>query len=553
MQLLKHPLLRSIFHTKHLIPFGFFSLFFVLGWSVLPDYGVSWDEFLQRRYGQLAYDHVVRTLGLDWSLFFPDYQMESAAGRQYPVIFSLTAAALEQLFQMDPEDLHAQFRLRHRMIFVLFWLATIGFYKILQERFSLLNPPEKAGAYLYPLLGTLLFILTPRIFAHAFFNPKDIVLLSFYIISLYTLLRFLKNPSVINGLFHGLTCALVVNVRTPGLIVPALTLGFTLLHILNELFKGDKKSWKPFLGGIGIFGISFTVFGIAFFPYLWNEFSARATESFQLMSQFPKDMGTLVFGQFVKTTPPPFYYPYAWMGITLPLLNLFLILTGIFRLLKNTFKNLQGLQLWNGPGQFYDLIFAAFFLGPLLAVWFFQSTLYDGWRHLYFIYPPALLLGLVPLLQVLMKGKGTIRIIMLIVICLSCLHTTYRMIRLHPHQQVYFNELAGANKMERFEMDYWGVAYKQAFEEIVRRDTTGEPIHVHCANQPCFDNYFALPEPTKSKIRMRYGIEVATYYLSNFRWEHELEKFCNGEYPFQEEYFSIMADGERIIGVYKVK
>ena len=44
-----------------------------------------------------------------------------------------------------------------------------------------------------------------------------------------------------------------------------------------------------------------------------------------------------------------------------------------------------------------DLFILAFFLGPLLAAIIFESTLYNGWRHLYFIYPSFLMMSMLGL------------------------------------------------------------------------------------------------------------------------------------------------------------
>ena len=37
----------------------------------------------------------------------------------------------------------------------------------------------------------------------------------------------------------------------------------------------------------------------------------------------------------------------------------------------------------------------------------------------------------------------------------------------HPHQNVYFNLLAGKNFNEKFEMDYWGVSNKNLNKRLV--------------------------------------------------------------------------------------
>ena len=37
----------------------------------------------------------------------------------------------------------------------------------------------------------------------------------------------------------------------------------------------------------------------------------------------------------------------------------------------------------------------------------------------------------------------------------------------HPHQNVYFNFLAGKKIHEKFENDYWGLSNKQVFEFLL--------------------------------------------------------------------------------------
>ena len=42
----------------------------------------------------------------------------------------------------------------------------------------------------------------------------------------------------------------------------------------------------------------------------------------------------------------------------------------------------------------------------------------------------------------------------------------------HPFQNVYFNSLAGKNIRQNFELDYWGLSYKQGLEYILANDTS---------------------------------------------------------------------------------
>lgn len=191
----------------------FFTLYLLLGMVVVNDYGISWDEPLQRRHGQISVDHIVERFGLSWGKTHEIIALRSAPGRQYSVLFSGTCDLLERALGIK-EDFRKSYLLRHRMNFLFFWLGAIFFYKILFHRFQHRT---------FALLGTLFLILSPRIFAHSFYNPKDIILLSFYIISSYTLIRFLETRSLKHALWHALATGLVINARMPGIFIPALT------------------------------------------------------------------------------------------------------------------------------------------------------------------------------------------------------------------------------------------------------------------------------------------------------------------------------------------
>ena len=118
----------------------------------------------------------------------------------------------------------------------------------------------------------------------------------------------------------------------------------------------------------------------------------------------------------------------------------------------------------------------------------------------------------------------------------------------HPYQNVYFNFLAGKNMSiikKKFELDYWGLSYKQALEYIVRNDTN-KIIKVLPANHPGKINASMLNKIERNKLEFVRSIDDAKYFLSNFRWHKE-------EYPYDNEFYSIKVDGGKIMVVYKLK
>ncbi len=117
------------------------------------------------------------------------------------------------------------------------------------------------------------------------------------------------------------------------------------------------------------------------------------------------------------------------------------------------------------------------FFAPLAAVIILNSALYDGWRHMYFIYAPFLLIAmsgfsrLLDLMKEIRVGRGAgAGIFLAAVMIAGILTTSYSMIRHHPFQNVYFNLLAGNDPGVNFELDYWGLSFRQGLEYIVKND-----------------------------------------------------------------------------------
>ena len=133
-------------------------------------------------------------------------------------------------------------------------------------------------------------------------------------------------------------------------------------------------------------------------------------------------------------------------------------------------------------------------------------------------------------------------------ILLGLIMTGYIMVSYHPHQHVYFNFLAGKNMKvikNRFELDYWGLSYKQALEYILKNDP-GNKIKICVANSPGVFNSYILGIHERNRIEYVNNPAEARYFLSNYRWHKE-------EYPYNDEFYSIKIDGAKIMVVYKLK
>ena len=519
----------------------FFSIYLLVGLVLVSDYGISWDEPLQRRHGQISIDHIIRQFGLDWELSYEGIALKSAPGRQYSVLFSGTCDLLERSLGIKG-NFRKSYLLRHRMVFLLFWLSSIFFYKLLVNRFR---------HYGFALLGTLFLVLSPRIFAHAFYNPKDIILLVFYIISSYTLIRYLETRSIKHALWHALATGLVINARMPGVIVPALSILLVLLDLIQT--RSNKEVRSAYFKSLPAYLVFGTITTILFFPYLWLKPVANSVESFNLMAHFPFGPDVLYRGAFMRTWELPWHYIPTWMTISIPPLYLLFFCVGFFLIVKALLTRLPKWTFWGSSQQMQDVVFLGLFTGPLASVYLLNSNLYDGWRQLYFIYGPFLLIGMIGLKWLSQQTNQYLRYGTWATVFIGITTTFIFMVKNHPNQQVYFNFLAGKNLHERYEMDYWGVSYGQAFRQLIEQHEGAFPVHVYCANDPCYQNFKLLPEEVKSKIKIRWGDDVAEYMLSNFRFPKEFDKLKEGKYPYHEPVDYLKVGGEKTIGIFRLR
>jgi hypothetical protein len=94
------------------------------------------------------------------------------------------------------------------------------------------------------------------------------------------------------------------------------------------------------------------------------------------------------------------------------------------------------------------------------------------------------------------------------------------MIRNFPLENVYFNEAFSFSSPEylrkTFEMDYWGVSYRQSLEYILKVDASPS-INICVANDPGIINLSILPTKERERIKI-VPREKATYFITNYRW-----------------------------------
>jgi len=507
----------------------FFAIYLLVGISIFKDYGISWDETVSRTNGVEAVKYVLTG---DQGLF-------RYSDKYYGTAFEMPLVLLEMILGLS-ENAQAVFFMRHLATFLLFYMGVLFFYLLCKRRF---------GSWKIGLLGSLFLILSPRIFAHSFYNSKDIACMAMFIVSMYTFVKLLDKKSLPRIVVHALACALLIDIRLVGVFVPFITLAFLIFD--NAVYTKEIKI-KRTIVNILVYVFFLILFVILFWPLLWQDPIYHFKEAFIQMSHFPGSYEILYLGKHINSLDIPWHYIPLWILISTPLLYTGFFLVGSSISIKRLIKN---------PVRFYcnkrdDIIFVLWFFLPLIAVIVTNAVLYDAWRQMFFIYPAFLMValsGVVLSFEYISKrfkgvGRKAVSWAFILIVAFSLIGTFQSMVRYHPYQNVYFNMLAGRNMKDirkNFELDYWGLSYREALEYILKNDKS-KIIKIYAVNRPGRISAVMLPLSDMKRLRYVKSPEEAEYFLSNHR-------VYKTEYPYKNEYYSVKIDGTKIMVVYKMQ
>jgi len=506
-------MLRYIKTRLSALIIGFAAVF---GVFITDDYGMSWDEAMQRfDNGKPVYEYVVEGN--------PDIYLSPDNNEKYHgAWFEFVLYGIEKTFKLT--DNRSVYLMRHYLNYLLFCLGAWWFMLACKRLFA---------ENWVVLTGVVMYFLSPRLFADAFYNSKDIPFFVFYIGYMWTLLRFRDKQTSSNLALHGAVTGLLIGLRVSGIIVVPLT-----LFVIIALGFQASSDLKCYVKRVFIYiGISAAALYICW-PILWQQPFKQFTNAYIEMSHYHWQ-GMMIFeGKMIHSSVLPWYYLPKWIALTTPILYLIAGIAGIGFLLFEIARSPSA--LFRKPE--FPVIIALFF-GPLLAVIFLHSTVYDGWRHLYFVYAPLLLLavtGIDRTKQLLVRYKyGPIAGVVVLLIGITPVFV--RMVKDHPHEMVYFNRAAGSSLNEirfNYEMDYWGLSFREAIEYVAGHDHR-PLIKYHSGDFPGRLTYEIMPEGIKSRMKPVEDWESPDYFIGDYR---SMMK----EYECADEFYRVKVDGATI-------
>ena len=561
----------------------FFVLLLIYGCFAFDDYGISVDENVERNTCLVTYKHLFPSVAdiVTDSVNFPEIEaLDTYTDRYYGVAVQLPTIVVEHLFGFRL-PLRTVYLIRHFYTFLLFYGAAIVLY-LLGKRIT----GNQWGA----LLGAVMLVLSPRMLAESFYNIKDIVFLSLVIDNLYAGICFLDKPTVKKGIVLAVVSALCINVRVVGAVVLAscLAVGF-----LKKSFESKGMIFaKQCLLLLMVLAVSIGVY-ILSLPVLWKNPVAELANTVKTFSDFTNWDDIFRYRGFaVRGNNLPRSYLFVWIFISTPVLYLVLFGLGIAERLILWVRELAALvrgrkKLAECPELWWHIFFGMVLVIPLCYVVLRRPTLYNGWRHFYFLYAVMMIYAVYGAMllwrlavgwderrrryaeeskerdengsmtrngarDVMRPGKGLrgrwgqAVCAALLLICM--LPTLGWMVRNHPYEYMYFNPFVRNYALQSFELDYWAVSEADMFRYICDHDDR-EEIKVWCTFSDFYKSLMMLTEEDRTRLVYADTPMEADYAVCRDLMKTSAEQM-ERQFAFEEVY-SVVVDGRTINSVFR--
>jgi len=414
------------------------------------DYGLGWDDYTHAEYA----DFLLRLYG---SGFKDTGALSFANLYMYGGGFDMAAALLHKVI---PLELFETRRLLGAIVGVIGLAVTwrLG---------------RRVGGPLAGLAALLLLALCPIFYGHMFMNPKDAPFAVAMVILMLGLVRLAEEypqPSPRTILIVGLGAGLSIGSRILGglALVYALA-GFVPLFVQEIRSRGWREAAHRFVHVIYVL-MPGLVLGYLVMGLIWPWSIMEPGNPFRALTYFShffeKPWKEMFDGALVSVPDMPWSYLPTLFALQLPEVLLGLSIAGVV----GTLVVLPRGDISARRKTILLMLMLAATL-PLIIAMVKRPALYNGIRHFIFVIPPMTVLAGNAFawgMDWLGENRRGWQPAAVAVFAFGLLLPLGEMIRLHPYQYTPFNLTAGAVRgaFERYMLDYWGLALKQASDGL---------------------------------------------------------------------------------------
>src|SRR3954471_969008 len=424
------------------------------------DYGLGWDDYTHAEYADLLLRMYASGFNDVGALSFANLFMYGGG-------FDMAAALLHKVI---PLELFETRRLLGAFVGVIGLAVTwrLG---------------RRVGGPLAGLAALLLLALCPIFYGHMFMNPKDAPFAVAMVILMLGLVRLIEeypSPSPRTVLLVGLGAGLSIGSRIlGGLALVYAAIGFVPLFLDEISTHGAREAGRRFVH-VAYVLLPGLVLGYLIMGLIWPWSIIEPGHPFQALTYFShffeKPWKEMFDGALVSVPDMPWSYLPTLFALQLPEVLLALFAAGVI----GTFMALARNDVTAHRKTIFLMLTLAGTL-PLAIAMVKRPALYNGIRHFIFVIPPMAVLAGVTFakgMHWLKANRVSWQPVVLATFIFGLMLPLAEMIRLHPYQYTHFNHIAGTVRGadDRFMLDYWGLAFKQASDGLREQLTEKQEV-----------------------------------------------------------------------------
>lgn len=535
--------------------FAIVALILLIVMPVLSkQYGMNGDEDIEMLYGEDVYKYFAE--GNDRPLSYEQHPLGGhiTGSEFYGAFHPLVSEATHRWLDTNLIDTRHFYTSIYGALMMIF--AGLLAYRIAHRN------------WLTGLLAMLFMIFCPRIFGESMHNGKDIPFAAGIIVgitSFYFLLMAFKEKEKRKWLYAvgvAIGTAFAFGSRPGGALIQIGMYGLlTLMTLGNSAFRNylqENKLGKRFFGMlIGSVIVGYAI-AVAVWPYAHSNPIANLFSAMEEMANRDVEFRVLFEGKYASSKDMPWYYSTKWIFIT----NSILVLFAFLAYAVTSFKSVKIF----GIKATVMILFMAIF--PILYIIYKESTIFDTWRHLFFVFP-FWAVGAALFFHFLANNisKPSLKLLPYAAAILGLMPEIVWTFTTTPYQQVYFNQFVGGLKGAQgyYDLDYYQTSNREMAHWLInntQKKEDGTPVKVlsnmeglYNVNDLYYEGYL---EDVKDRIDGRYAryyerfAKDWDYYATYNRFLSEWQ-LQNGKFPPDNVVYEVKVKGVTIAAILKRK
>ena len=441
---------RSFARVADGIAVAILSSVVVIAGLTFRDYGLGWDDYSHAEYGGLLLSLLGSGLADQRAFNFVNLYMY---GGGFDMLAGLAAKVV-------PFDLFETRRLIGAAIGVvgLFVTWRLG---------------RRIGGPAAGLIALVLLCISPLYYGHMFMNPKDspfAVAMTVLLLGLVHAFREYPRPAPATIAITGTGLGLAIGTRVMGFIAAPYAAAALALVFAAEMQRWGLRAATARLCRFLLTLLPALVLGYLVMGLVWPWSVVEPLNPLRAAGYFShffeRPWKEMFDGTAVLVPDMPRSYVPTLFVLKEPEISLLLYIGGIAGAFVSAFRRDLPLERRSAL-----LLIALAAVLPIVVTVLARPAMYNGIRHFVFVTPALAVLGGLAGAWLLERfaRRGRLVVYAATAVALATVALpVIEMVRLHPYQYTQFNHLAGGVQRaeERYMLDYWGLAFKQAAEQL---------------------------------------------------------------------------------------